>query len=99
MAGIQRRLLKNAFMLLKPGGELVYSTCTLEPEEDEGIIDYLLREFPNADVLDIKLNINRSPAVVSFEDKDYDPRVSKCLRIYPQDNDSEGFFVARIGKK
>ncbi len=98
MAGIQYRLLKNAFMLLKNGGELVYSTCTLEPYEDEGIIDHLLREFPNADVLDIKLNIKRSLAVTSFDGKEYDSRVSKCLRIYPQDNDSEGFFVAKILK-
>jgi tRNA (cytosine49-C5)-methyltransferase len=99
MAKIQYRLLKNAFMLLKNGGELVYSTCTLEPEEDEAIIDKLLKEFPNADVLDIKINIKRSDAVTAFDGKEYDSRVSKCLRIYPQDNDSEGFFVTKIVKK
>ncbi|MGV8169128.1 MAG: NOL1/NOP2/sun family putative RNA methylase [Candidatus Nanoarchaeia archaeon] len=99
MAAIQYRLLKNSFVLLKTGGELVYSTCTLEPEEDEEIIDKLLKEFPNADVMDIKLDIKRSPAVTSFNGKTYDSRVEKCLRIYPQDNDSEGFFVAKIKKK
>ncbi|MGV8162311.1 MAG: NOL1/NOP2/sun family putative RNA methylase [Candidatus Nanoarchaeia archaeon] len=98
MAAIQYRLLKNSFTLLKTGGELVYSTCTLEPQEDEEIVDKLLKEFPNADLLEIKLDIKRSPAITSFNGKEYDSRVEKCLRIYPQDNDSEGFFVAKIKK-
>lgn len=98
MATIQYKLLKNSFNLLKTGGEIVYSTCTLEPEEDEEIIHRLLTEFPNADLLDINIKIKRSPAVTEFEGKKYDSRVQKCLRIYPQDNDSEGFFVAKIKK-
>jgi len=98
MAAIQYRILKNSFVLLKTGGELVYSTCTLEPEEDEEIVDKLLKEFPNADVMEIKLDIVRSPAITEFNKKTYDERVKKCLRIYPQDNDSEGFFVAKIKK-
>lgn len=99
MASIQYRLLKNSFNLLKTEGVLVYSTCTLEPEEDEEIVDRLLKEFPNADVLDIDLKIKRSPAILEFDGRKYDGRVGKCLRIYPQDNDSEGFFVAKISKK
>ncbi|MFA6073811.1 MAG: RsmB/NOP family class I SAM-dependent RNA methyltransferase [Candidatus Woesearchaeota archaeon] len=98
MSNVQYKLLKNSFNLLKTGGELVYSTCTLEPEEDEEIVDRLLKEFSNAELLDIKLDIIRSPAVTSFNGKQYDSRVEKCLRIYPQDNDSEGFFVAKIRK-
>lgn len=98
MSSTQHKLLRNAFNLLKTGGELVYSTCTLEPEEDEEIVDRLLKEFPNADVMEINLDIKRSPAITSFDGKEYDSRVSKCLRIYPQDNDSEGFFVAKIKK-
>jgi tRNA (cytosine49-C5)-methyltransferase len=98
MASIQHKLLKNSFVLLKTGGVMVYSTCTLEPEEDEEIVDRLLRDFPNADLLDINLDIKRSPAIKEFNGRTYDPRVEKCLRIYPQDNDSEGFFVAKIKK-
>lgn len=98
LSGIQYKLLSNAFKALKSGGELVYSTCTLEPEENEKVVSKLLENNPDADTLDINLDIKRSPAITEFEGKQYDPRVSKCLRIYPQDNDSEGFFVAKIKK-
>ncbi|MFT4261538.1 MAG: NOL1/NOP2/sun family putative RNA methylase [Candidatus Woesearchaeota archaeon] len=99
MQSIQKKLIRKAYQLLKKGGILVYSTCTLEPEENEEVIDYLLKEFEDAEVLDIELNINRQPAILEFENKKYDPRVSKCLRILPQDNDTEGFFVCKIQKK
>lgn len=95
---IQIDLLRNAFTILKPGGTVVYSTCTMEPEENERVVTRLLEEFPNAELCDIELDIVRSPAVLSFEKLPIDPRCEKCLRIYPQDNDSEGFFVAKIKK-
>jgi NOL1/NOP2/sun family putative RNA methylase len=99
IAGTQKQLIDAAYQILKPGGILVYSTCTLEPEEDEGIIDYLLKKYDSADVLDIELDIKRSPAVLEFGKEKFDPRVKKALRIYPQDNDTEGFFVCKIVKK
>ncbi|MCF7871797.1 RsmB/NOP family class I SAM-dependent RNA methyltransferase [Candidatus Woesearchaeota archaeon] len=95
----QRKLAFHGFKLLKPGGVMVYSTCTLEPEENEGIVSDLLDMFENAELLDITLDINRSPVVVEFDGRVYNSEVYKCLRIYPQDNDSEGFFVAKIRKK
>ena len=98
LAKTQKQLIKTGFKLLKPGGTLVYSTCTLEPEEDEGVVDYLLKEFDDASVEDITLDIKRSDAVVEFEGKKYSDSVKKCLRIWPQDNDTEGFFVAKIRK-
>lgn len=99
MVSDQKKLVQRAFEALKSGGVLVYSTCTLEPEENEGVVSWLLDKYPEADIGDINLDINRSAAIVSFDKKEYDKRVSKCLRIYPQDNDSEGFFVAKIIKK
>ncbi len=99
LSGIQYKLLSNAYKALKPGGILVYSTCTLEPEENEKVVSRLLENNVSADLEEIKLNIKRSPAITEFDGKKYDERVSKCLRIYPQDNDSEGFFVAKITKK
>lgn len=98
LVGIQRKLIETGFRLLKPGGEMVYSTCTLEPEEDEGIIDWLLAKYPEAKVEKIKLDIKQSDCVLEFEGQKYNPEVSKCLRIYPNDNDTEGFFVAKIKK-
>jgi 16S rRNA C967 or C1407 C5-methylase (RsmB/RsmF family) len=77
---------------------MVYSTCSLEPEEDEGVVDFLLKKYENAKLEEIKLNITRSPPIPEFENKSYSDEIKKCLRIWPQDNDTEGFFVAKIKK-
>lgn len=98
ISGLQKKLIAAAFNILKPNGLLVYSTCSLEPEENEGVIDFLLKKFNNAKLEQIKLKLKRSPAVLSFENKDYNKKVKKCLRLWPQDNDTEGFFVAKIRK-
>lgn len=95
----QKELIKRAFENLKDGGEMVYSTCSLEPEEDEGVVDYLLKEFPNADVLPVKLpGLKLGKPVLEFDGVKYDSRVKNCLRVWPQDNDTEGFFVTKIKK-
>lgn len=98
LAITQRKLLKNAYDLLKPGGTIVYSTCSLEPEEDEGVIDFILSET------DLKIEsfslpgLKPSEPVTEFLDKKYNPEVKKCLRLWPQENDTEGFFVAKLKK-
>jgi len=100
LAQQQKAILENAFSILKPDGELVYSTCSVEPEEDEGVVDYLINKYPNAQVLKVKTpGLKTSPAVLEFEGKKYNPQIKNTLRIWPQDNDTEGFFVAKIKKK
>ena len=98
IAGTQRQLIETAFKCLKPGGILVYSTCTLEPEEDEAVVDFLLNKYENAELEKIDLNIKHGPAVKEFNGQKYNKEVEKCLRIWPQDNDTCGFFVAKIIK-
>lgn len=98
MAGIQYHLLSSAFNLLKEGGTIVYSTCTQEPEENELVINRLLENFSEAELSDINININRSEAIIEWEGKKMHESIKKCLRIYPQNNDTEGFFVAKIKK-
>ncbi|MBU4502967.1 MAG: NOL1/NOP2/sun family putative RNA methylase [Nanoarchaeota archaeon] len=98
MAGIQKQLLRIGFERLKEGGTLVYSTCTLEPEENEGVVDSLLTEHKNAKLEKINLDIKSSKPVLEFEGQKYSPDIKKCLRIWPQENDTEGFFVAKIRK-
>jgi len=98
IAILQRKLIENAFELLKPGGTLVYSTCSVEPEEDEAVVSFLLDKYKNAKIQDIKLDIRKSDAVTKFEGAEYNKNVVKCLRLWPQDNDTEGFFVAKIKK-
>lgn len=98
MSGIQKQLIATAFGCLKEGGTLVYSTCSLEPEEDEEVINSLLEEYDNAKVEKIDIEIKRSKAINSFEKKEYNSEVKNCLRIWPQDNDTEGFFATKIRK-
>lgn len=95
----QKQLLETAFNILKEDGTMVYSTCSLEPDEDEGVVDFLINKYENAKLEEIKLKgIKRSEPVMEFENKKFNGEIKKCLRIWPQDNDTEGFFVAKIRK-
>ncbi len=98
MARSQLALLESGWMALKPGGTLVYSTCTLEPEEDEALVSRFLPTHPDASLQPIELTITRSAAITEWEGVKLHPDVRHCLRICPQDNDTEGFFVAKLQK-
>ena len=101
LSKIQKNLIDVAFNLLKPNGVMVYSTCTIEPEENEAVVSYLLEKYPNAKLEDIDhnaLGIKRTNSITSFQNLKILPEVEKCLRIHPYDNDTEGFFVAKIRK-
>lgn len=97
IAATQRRLAEAAIRLLKINGEMIYSTCTLAPEENEEIVNYLLEKF-DIEIESINLPLKYRKGICSWEGKDYSKEVEKCLRLYPQDNDTDGFFVARIKK-
>jgi len=98
LAGTQKQLLYTAFKCLRLNGTLVYSTCSLEPHENEAVIDALLNKYENAKPQKINLKIKRSPPILKFEGQKYNKEIKKCLRIWPQDNDTDGFFVAKIKK-
>lgn len=99
MQRTQKQLIASAFRVLKRKGTLIYSTCTLEPWEDEAVISFFLDKFPNAKTEDIKMQgLKQAEPVMEWEGKKYNPGVRKCLRVYPHQNDTEGFFVAKIRK-
>lgn len=98
MSSIQKRLISTAFELLKVGGTLVYSTCTIEPEENEEVVSFLLDKYSNAKIEIINIDLNRSKPFTNLGDKSFRKEVENCIRIFPQDNDTEGFFVAKITK-
>jgi tRNA (cytosine49-C5)-methyltransferase len=98
LAATQRKLIETAYKVLNVGGVMTYSTCSNEPEEDEGVISWFLTNFPDAKLMDIELDIKRSNPIMQFDGHVYNPEVRKCLRIWPQDNHTEGFFVAKIKK-
>ncbi|MBV8086087.1 MAG: tRNA methyltransferase [Chloroflexi bacterium] len=96
---LQQRMLVAAFKLLKPGGLLVYSTCTFAPEEVEEPVDHLLRHHPDACVEPIDVDLaNRRPGLASWNGKPFSSDVAHVLRILPTDW-MEGFSVARIRKQ
>ena len=100
LSSVQKQLIKTAFNSLKQNGTLVYSTCSICPEENEAVIGHLLKEFPNAKLEKIEIkNLKSSPCVLNYKNQTYSSEINKCLRLWPQDNDTEGFFVAKIIKK
>ena len=98
LSGIQKTLLITGFQNLREGGTLVYSTCSVEPDENEAVIDWLLQKEEKARLETIKIDLKRSKPVEEFEGKTYTSEVKKTLRIWPQDNNTCGFFVAKIQK-
>jgi len=98
IAGVQRQLASAAMKVLKVGGEMIYSTCTLAPEEDEFIVNHLIENF-EVEVEALNLPLKFREGVAEWEGKELSKEVEKCLRLYPQDNDTDGFFVCKIKKK
>ena len=96
LAGLQGRLLDNAVSLLKPGGTLVYSTCSLEPEEGEAQVAALMARNP-------AIRIDPLAAEEPFGDTDW-AEASRVLRTFPYQlpletpewSGMDGFFAARL---
>jgi NOL1/NOP2/sun family putative RNA methylase len=96
---IQTKLCESAFEILKKGGEMVYSTCTHAPEENEGVVDFMLEKFKGRiEIEEVSLPIKPRKGIPKWNEKEYNKEIIKCNRIYPQDNDTEGFFLAKFKK-
>lgn len=100
MQMLQIKLLQRAFELLKKGGIMTYSTCSLDPEENELAIEKFLKNNPTAILEQAKLNgLILNNKLTEFEGHKIPKEITqKTIRIWPQDNDTNGFFVAKIKK-
>lgn len=99
LSKLQKKLFKGAFEILKEGGKIVYSTCTHAPEENEEVVDFTLKEFQGQiEIEKIDLPVSCRPGIINWNDKNYDKEVIKSCRIYPQDSNTEGFFLAKFKK-
>lgn len=96
----QKSLLYSAIQCLKPGGRLVYCTCTFAPEENEGIIAHALKKFGEAiEILPIPLEVEgMAPALSEWEGRAFPEAVRHARRILPSAQ-MEGFFVCLIRKR
>ena len=91
MSSIQKKMIESAILCTKPGGVIVYSTCSLDPEENEEVITHALERF-NVEVE--KVRMNGLKVVKGL--KGYDPSVRKAVRILPHHNKTEGFFICKL---
>lgn len=95
LSRIQKSILVNALKILNNNGYLVYSTCTFSPEENEEVIDYVLKKFP-IKLEKIKLKIKTRRGITKWEDKKFNKDLKKAIRVWPMDFDSEGFFISKL---
>jgi len=98
LSKLQKSMVSAALDILKFGGTLIYSTCTHAPEENEGVLDYILQNYENVKIESVKLPIKCRSGITEWEDSKYNAQVTKSCRIYPHDNETEGFFVSKIKK-
>lgn len=105
MAKIQKKLIVAAFHMLKPGGEMVYSTCTAAPEENEMVVQHLVDLYGDKlELLDIDLgSIPHHEGIKEWDNRTIDQNIcSKVKRLFPHLHtdtwDSETFFICKIRK-
>ena len=90
--GLQMRLIKAALESLRPGGVLVYSTCSLEPEENEFVIQWVLDNF-DVELLPLRYG---EPALTEPFGVELSGEIEKARRFYPDRHGTSGFFVAKL---
>ncbi len=99
LSKIQKHLFEAAFEILKVNGEIIYSTCTHAPEENEEILDHVLKKYKNKiKIQKIKLPIKTREGLTEWQDKKYSEKVKFGARVYPHDNNTEGFFISKFKK-
>jgi 16S rRNA C967 or C1407 C5-methylase (RsmB/RsmF family) len=93
-ARLQREILTETARILRDDGEIVYSTCSLEPEEDELNVDWAIR---NLDLQVQRIDCPGERALTNIFGKELDGSIENCRRIWP--GKTQGFFVCKLGKR
>ncbi len=97
LSRLQLMLITSAIKMVKVGGEVVYSTCTLTPEENELIINHIVKKYP-VEILEIDLPVESINALSSYKEERLDENIIKGRRIIPWHIDSDGFFIIKLKK-
>ncbi|MBR9705609.1 RsmB/NOP family class I SAM-dependent RNA methyltransferase [Candidatus Pacearchaeota archaeon] len=95
----QKKIAQAALNLLKPGGEMIYSTCTHAPEENESVVQHLLDNNKDLEIIKVDLPIKSRPGLTQWNKEKFSNKLRLAHRIYPHDNDMEGFFLCKLRKK
>ena len=113
LSDIQKDLVLKAADMLRPGGMLLYSTCTFSPCEDEEVVAYLLRQRPDMELMEMPGyegfssgrpeyagTADTSDSEIALSLNAFNPEeFQKCVRIFPHKMDGEGHFLALFRKK
>lgn len=95
----QKRLLLSAIHALKPGGVLVYSTCSFAPEENECIVHAALHKLGDAvEVTPVEIPVLHQPGLTEWDGKTLNPQLAHSVRVLP-DSLVDGFYLARLVKQ
>lgn len=101
-APFQRKLFMQAWGLLKPGGEMTYSTCTINPLENELLVDKMLSNLTDAELLPIRQGFMEKYCLPGLQVGSLTAETcERCIcRVWPSiERDSNGFFVVKFRKK
>lgn len=97
---IQTEILLRAIECTRPGGTIVYSTCTFAPEENEGVIQSVLDSSSSAlsfEILPVQITgLTTSPGLTRWNGHSFDASMTHCARIWPHQNDTGGFFLSLL---
>lgn len=100
LAARQTRLLESALRAVKIGGQVVYSTCTLTPQEDEGVLAALLKKFPGCfEIEDVQKRLPLpAPGLDGFNGNTFPDSTKQSVRLWPHIYNTAGFFAAKLVK-
>lgn len=93
-ANRQQKILASAMKMLKPGGTIVYSTCTFAPEEDEQNISWLLNNYPDLKLIPIEKASGMDDGRPEWADGNEE--LKKTVRLFPHHLKGEGHFIAKL---
>lgn len=97
LSEIQKELILQAADMLRPGGLMLYSTCTFAPAEDEQTVSHLLENRPDMELAEMEDYEGFSHGVPEWGNGN--PELIKCIRIFPHKMNGEGHFLALFHKK
>jgi len=95
---LQYELLKSSIIAAREDAIIIYSTCTLSPEENEGVVNKLVEEgLVELEKINLK-GLNSDHGITKFKNIEYDKSIKKTVRIWPHKTDMEGFYLAKMRK-
>lgn len=98
LSGLQRGLLWRALNLTRPGGLLIYCTCTFAPEENEWVLSGIYESVARMEPLELPEGVRTTPGVTDWKGMRFRADVVHASRFWPHQNNTGGFFLAALRK-